>query len=354
MTNRNDPDFLSTLRDRLLDSEQADKYFLNPGTIVGDEYVVEDKIAEGGSGYVYRCHRRSEPSSIYALKVTYPKSANAARRFQAEVNASYEVKHINVLRSIDCIFHGSALAYVMEYAPGGDLRDILDREQEIKVPAFLIIAKQLVAGLSAIHRKNIVHRDIKPENILFSKEGHLKIADFGISFSTELSRVTANGSLVGTINYMAPEYVRRGVFDERSDLFSLGIMLYELLTQQMPYGYAKSLEELVRKISNPPIAVSEIRSEVPYRLSNLLAKLLSPDPDERYQSAEEVGMDLMQIEEEMILKELPDITENYLQASELASLYEEKTIDWFHFLYFVFLSIITTSLLLLVMKITGI
>lgn len=354
MANRNDPDFISNLRDQLLDSEQADKFFLTPGTIVGEEYIVDDKIAEGGSGYVYKCHRRSEPGSIYALKVTYPKSVNAARRFQAEVNASYEVKHINVLRSIDCLFHGSALAYVMEYAPGGDLRNILDREEEISVPAFIIIAKQLVAGLSAIHRKGIVHRDIKPENVLFSKEGHLKIADFGISFTSDLSRVTANGSLVGTINYMAPEYVRRGVFDERSDLFSLGIMLYELLTQKMPYGYAKSLDELVRKISKSPQPVSEVRADVSFRVSNVIARLLAPDPDERYQSADQIGIDLAQIEEEIILKDLPDVSEEYFLASELSLLFEEKKVNWFNLFYFIFGSTIIGSVFVVLIKFFGI
>lgn len=351
MAFRSDADLITTLRDKLLDGDQSEKYFLRKGTVVGEEYVVGEKIAEGGSGYVYECNRRSEPNKLYALKVTYPKSVNAARRFQAEVTASYQVQHINVLRSIDCIFHGSALAYVMEHAPGGDLRDILDRKEEITIPAFIVISKQLIAGLAAIHAKGIVHRDIKPENILFSAEGHLKIADFGISFTSDLNRVTNNGSLVGTINYMAPEYVKRGVFDERSDLFSTGVMLYELLTHKMPYGYSKSLDELVRKISKSPQPVSELRAEVPFRLSNLIAKLLSPDPDERYQSAVEVGLDLSSIEEEVIVKNNPEIEilpNNFVFDEPIV---ESRKINWYELFAFIFASIIAASLFAVAIKI---
>lgn len=354
MSQRNNPDLITTLRDKLLDDEQSDKHFLTAGTIVGEEYVVEEKIAEGGSGYVYKCHRRSEPSKTYALKVTYPESVNAARRFQAEVTASYQVRHINVLRSIDCLFHGSALSYVMEYAPGGDLREILDRGEEVTIPAFLTITKQMVAGLSAIHAKGIVHRDIKPENILFSGEGHLKIADFGISFTSDLTRVTSNGSLVGTINYMAPEYVRRGVFDERSDLFSLGVMLYELLTNKMPYGYSKSLDELIRKISNPPQAVCERRADVPFRLSNVIAKLLAPDPSERYQSAADVAMDIAEIEEEEILKNQPKLSPDFMEISKLELFKEENKINWYNFFIFLFSSIMTFSLIAILVKLLGV
>lgn len=350
MSFRNNPDLITTLRDKLLDSEQGDKYFLKKGTIVAEEYVVGDKISEGGSGYVYQCHRRSEPSKIYALKVTYPKSVNAARRFQAEVTASYQVQHINVLRSIDCLFHGSALAYVMEFAPGGDLRDILDQGDEVTLPAFLTISKQMVAGLIAIHAKGIVHRDIKPENILFSSEGYLKIADFGISFTSDLTRVTTNGSLVGTINYMAPEYVRRGVFDERSDLFSLGVMLYELLTHNMPYGFSKSLDELIRKISKAPQSVSEVRADVPFKVSNVIAKLLAPDPMERYQTAAEVAMDIAQIEEEEIIRNQPDIKSELIEFVQTKVIYEEQGINWFNFFIFLFASMMTASSVAIAIK----
>ncbi len=350
MSYRNTPDLITTLREKLLDSDQSEKYFLKKGTVVAEEYVVGDKVAEGGSGYVYQCHRRSEPGKIYALKVTYPKSLNAARRFQAEVTASFEVKHINVLRSIDCLFHGSALAYVMEYAPGGDLREILDKGEEVPIPAFLTIAKQMLAGLSAIHAKGIVHRDIKPENVLFSGEGYLKIADFGISFTSDLTRVTNNGSLVGTINYMAPEYVKRGVFDERSDLFSLGVLLYELLTHKMPYGYSKSLDELVRRISKPPRSASEIRAEIPFRISNVLAKLLAPDPLERYQSASEVGIDFAIIEEEEILKHQPPVEHSIVEYAQVDELYVEEKIKWFNLFVFIFASIIISSLLAIAIK----
>jgi serine/threonine protein kinase len=337
---RFDPILLNTLRDQLLAAEGKDTLELEQGTIIGDEYVVIERINDGGSAVIYKCHRVSEKKKIYALKVTYPKSANAARRFQAEVMASYQVKHPNVLRSIDCIFHGKALAYIMEYAPGGDLRDILDSNKELPISTFLIIAKQLASGLAAIHDKEIVHRDIKPENILFSSDGQVKIADFGISFSSEITRITSNGSLVGTINYMAPEYVKRGVFDPRSDLYSLGVLLYELLTLKHPFGYSKSLDELIQKITKDPVPVSYLRDDCPNDLSEIILKLLSIDPDERYQAAKDILLDLSIIEQDFIhseegigasiLPELNKIKKSQLSSKKLAFIH--KTISLIVFL----------------------
>jgi eukaryotic-like serine/threonine-protein kinase len=295
---RFDPGLINSLRDQLLASEGKDSLELEKGTVIGEDYVVGDRINDGGTAVIYKCHRRSEPSKVFALKISLPKSANAARRFQAEVMSSYQVRHPNVLRSIDCMFHGKALAYIMEYAPGGDLRDVLESNREIPISTFIIIAKQLASGLGAIHEKEIVHRDIKPENVLFSADGQIKIADFGISFSSEVTRITSNGSLVGTINYMAPEYVKRGIFDPRSDLFSLGVMLYELLTHKHPYGYSRNLDELLEKFTREIIPVENLRDDCPVQLSDIIMKLLAMDPEYRYESANELFTDLIYIEQE--------------------------------------------------------
>jgi len=296
-----DPSFLTNLRDQLLAVEGRDGVNLEPGTIIGEEYVIDNKINEGGSAVIYKCHKRSEPEKVYAIKVTYPQSANAARRFQAEVTASYQVRHPHVLRSIDCIIYGRALAYIMEYAPGGDLRDLIDRGKEVPISTFIIMARQLASGLAAIHRNAIVHRDIKPENILFSAEGQIKIADFGISFSSQVSRITANGSLVGTINYMAPEYVKKGIFDPRADIFSLGILLYELLTGKHPYGYSRSLDELLEKMEKPIPSPLQLRADCPPRLSEVIMKTIEANPELRIQFAEELEVEFTEISQEETL-----------------------------------------------------
>jgi eukaryotic-like serine/threonine-protein kinase len=295
---RSDPGLINSLRDQLLASEGKDSLELEKGSVIGDDYIVGERINDGGTAVIYKCSRRSEPSKVYALKISMPKSANAARRFQAEVMASYQVKHPNVLRSIDCMFHGKALAYIMEYAPGGDLRDILESNREIPLTTFMLVAKQLASGLAAIHEQEIVHRDIKPENILFSADGQIKIADFGISFSSEITRVTSNGSLVGTINYMAPEYVKRGLFDPRSDLFSLGVLLYEILTHKHPFGYSTNLDDLMEKFARDIIPVFNLREDCPVQLSDVIMKLLAINPEHRYESANELYTDLVYIEQQ--------------------------------------------------------
>lgn len=352
MTFKKDLDFLSTLRTNLLATQGMTINSLVPGTPIGDDYILGPKVNEGGSGEIYKCIKKNEPEKIYALKVCVPKSANAARRFQAEVTASYQVRHPNVLRSIDCFFHGKSLAYVMEYAPGGDLRDIMDNGREVPIDTVLILARQLCSGLAAIHNTGIIHRDIKPENILFSSSGKVKISDFGISFTSEFTRVTSNGSLVGTINYMAPEYVERGIFDPRSDLFSLGVMLYELVTGSLPYGYSKSLEELLSKMASGFKPASELRAECPYKLSNLISKLLSLVPEERFQSASEVELELIAIEREFLSGNSNEYDEIKRFEEELENLQylDEPKRNVFGLIVFVLLSIISVSVTLSLIK----
>ncbi len=354
MTFKPDKNFLSTLRDRLIESDDSEHNGLEKGTIVGDEYVVCDPVSKGGSGFIYTCNRKSEPHKMYALKITYPKSANAARRFQAEVNASYRVKHLNVLRSIDCLFHGNALAYVMEYAPGGDLRDLLDNNNEIPMRTIFVVLRQLCEGMSAIHAKNIIHRDIKPENVLFSAEGHIKIADFGISFTSDLTRITSNGALVGTINYMAPEYVKRGIFDTKSDIFSLGVLFYEIITKTLPYGYSRTLEELIVKVENAPIPLTELRAEADYQLSNVISKMISPDPEARYQTIDDVLFEIKQLEEEYLFNNDPNFDSDFEALLGDKSLSAGISVKWFNFALFLCISVIlgsTMAILLYKLKI---
>ena len=341
MSSQKDPDLVSKLRKDLLATQGMDINSLIPGALVGEDYVLGLRLNEGGSGKVFKCFKKTDTQTPYALKVCEPKNSNAAKRFQAEVNASYQVRHPNVLRSIDCFFHGKLLAYVMEYAPGGDLRDLLEKGQEIPIETAIILAKQLCAGLAAIHEIGIVHRDIKPENILFSSTGRVKISDFGISFTSELTRVTKSGSLVGTINYMAPEYVERGIFDPRSDLYSLGVMLYEILTGNLPFGYNNSLTALLENMAKGFKPVSELRADCPYKLSNLVSRLLSFVPDERFLSASEVELELIAMEREIL-----GVSQNNIQVKKFEE--ELSFIDrmpkWRRFLHSFMTFIIICSL----------
>lgn len=346
-----DLDFLTTLRSNLLATQGMQLNSLEPGTQIGEDYVLGDKINEGGSGSIYACTKKSDPNKLYALKVCMPESANAARRFQAEVTASYQVKHPNVLRSIDCFFHGKALTYVMEYAPGGDLRDILETNNEVPIKTIVILARQLCSGLSAIHNSGIIHRDVKPENILFSSSGKVKIADFGISFTSELTRVTHNGSLVGTINYMAPEYVERGIFDPRSDLFSLGVILYELVAQKLPFGSSKTLDELLNNMVTGFTPVSELRADCPYQLSNIVSKLLALVPENRFQNASEVELELIAIERELLGTASSDIEDDMIGNDARTSRKKTRVKrNFFGFLVFTLVAIIVVSVTLIVIK----
>lgn len=268
---------------------------LQPGTVIGGKYELVKCLGSGSMGMVYACRNRALQGQMVAAKVLFNEVAadtTAAARFKNEVLASYEVIHPNVVRAYEYINDGDLVAYTMEYVGGGDLADKMSRAEAMSVADFIRIVSQMAAGVQAIHDAGIVHRDLKPENILLTTDGNVKIADFGIARKRNGPKLTEHGGVVGTIEYVAPEYMLRSQVDWRSDIYALGVLAYEMIAGEPPFRGDSAYASISKRLQTDPEPPSKHRSDCPKEIDAIILKALARDPENRYQSAMELYQDL--------------------------------------------------------------
>ena len=274
---------------------------LQPGTVIAGRYEVVKCLGAGSMGLVYACRHRELSGHLVAVKVLFPEVSQdkiAAARFRNEIFASYGVSHPNVVRAYEYIRDGDLVAYTMEYVGGGDLADRLGRSREpIAVGEVIKMLSQMCAGVQAIHDSGIVHRDLKPENILLSKDGNVKIADFGIARTGHGPKLTEHGGVVGTIDYVSPEYMLNSQVDWRSDIYALGILAYEMLTGESPFKGDSVYATMTKRLKTDPEPPSRIRQDCPPELDAIVLKAMQRDPESRYQSAGSMYEDLQALAE---------------------------------------------------------
>ncbi len=272
---------------------------LKPGTVISGRYEVVKCLGAGSMGLVYACRHKELAGKIVAVKVLFPEVAQdktAAARFKNEIQSAYGVSHPNVVRAYEFINDSGILAYTMEYVGGGDLADkISDPDNLLPLHEVLSIAIQMGQGVQSIHDSGIVHRDLKPENILLTKEGQVKIADFGIAKTGDGPRLTEHGGVVGTIQYVSPEYMLNAQVDWRSDIYAMGVLLYEMLTGTTPFKGDSVFSTLSKSVNMDPDPPSKVRQGMPTDFDPVVLKAMNRDPDARYQSSQEMVDDLMQI-----------------------------------------------------------
>lgn len=265
------------------------------GTIVGERYLLVKPLGSGGMATVYRAQSVSDPSFQVALKVFHPgiiRSAEAKDRYRTEILAAYRVPHENVIQVYEFFDEGDLFAFAMEYADNGDLFARLERglvpEGEV-----LDIMYQVAAGLSAIHDADVVHRDLKPENIMMTKEGRVKISDFGVARMAGIQTPTQSGHIVGTPRYVSPEYVVTGNCDKRSDIFALGFIAFEMLTKKPPFPEHTG-EVLSRRRYDPAqrTLISQCYADCSDELELIIERSLALSLTRRYQSAEQICEDI--------------------------------------------------------------
>lgn len=268
---------------------------LQPGTVIAGRYEVVKCLGAGSMGLVYAC-RHKELGHLVAIKVLFPEVAQdkiAAQRFRNEIFASYGVSHPNVVRAYEYIRDGDIVAYTMEYVSGGDLAERLNRPNDrMQVGEIVRVLTQMCAGVQAIHDAGIVHRDLKPENILLTKEGIVKIADFGIARTGHGQRLTEHGGVVGTIDYVSPEYMLNSQVDWRSDIYAIGILGYEMITGESPFRGDSVYATMTKRLKSDPKPPSSMRQECPAELDRVILKAMQRNPELRYQSAAEMFHDL--------------------------------------------------------------
>ena len=265
-----------------------------PGAVLGERYEILDTLGEGGMGAVYKAHDR-ELGRTVALKIIRPELASnpdILQRFKQEILLASRVTDRNIIRIYDLGDADGVKFITMEFVEGEDLRHLLHRQGKLPAAEAVDIMEQVVSGLQAAHRLGIIHRDLKPGNIMRATDGRVLVMDFGLARSLEGDGMTRTGAMLGTMEYMSPEQAQAKDLDARSDIFTVGLILYELLTGIMPYEAESAIASLLKRTQQRAIPASEIDKNVPGALSNIVSKCLERDPPLRYQSADELRNDL--------------------------------------------------------------
>jgi serine/threonine protein kinase/tetratricopeptide (TPR) repeat protein len=268
---------------------------LEPGMMLGERYEILRSLGEGGMGAVYKA-RDHELDRLVALKVIRPELAghpDILRRFKQELILARQVTHKNVVRIFDLGTADGRKFITMDFIEGRDLKSILNERGKLPVVEAVPIAQQICRGLEAAHVEGVVHRDLKPQNIMVDGAARVWLMDFGLARSMELSGLTRTGVLMGTPDYMSPEQARAEKVDARSDLFSLGIIFFEMLTGRLPFQADTLMAKLLQRVQQRAVAVTEIDPTIPPGVSAVVSKCLEPDVTKRYQSVHEVLDDLM-------------------------------------------------------------
>ena len=251
-------------------------------------------LGQGGMGAVYKA-RDLELDRLVALKVIRPELAmhpDILARFKQELILARQITHRNVIRIFD-LGEASGIKFItMEFIEGQDLKSLAAEKSKLSTEETVRIMEQVCLALEAAHYEGVVHRDLKPQNIMIDKQGKVAVMDFGIAHSVESGGMTQTGMLVGTPDYMSPEQVKGERVDARSDLFALGVILYELLTGTMPYKADTAQASMFKRTSERPRSPIEVDAKVPRLLSDITAKCLEIRTVQRYQSAREILQDL--------------------------------------------------------------
>jgi eukaryotic-like serine/threonine-protein kinase len=263
------------------------------GTIFAGRYRLERKLGGGGMADVWLAEDQELGRKV-AIKILHERYANDAQfveRFRREATHAAGLSHPNVVSIYDRGEAEGSYFIVMEYVEGRTLKELIVTRGPCPVPVAISYVRQVLAALRYAHRNGIVHRDIKPHNVLVDHEGRVKVADFGIARASS-SQMTEAGSIIGTAQYLSPEQARGAPVDESSDLYSTGIVLYELLTGEVPFTGETPVEIAMKHLSQVPPAPSMIRPEIPRDLDLIVLRALAKEPGDRYRSAKELDRDL--------------------------------------------------------------
>lgn len=291
-----------------------DKYI---GKILDDRYEIIELIGSGGMANVYKalCHRLNRYDAVKIMRDETAANTELRRRFRAESQAVAMLSHPNIVSVYD-VSHSDDVEYiVMELIDGITLKQYLQKKSVLDSSEVLDFTIQTAKALEHAHSKGIIHRDIKPQNIMLLKDGMIKVADFGIA-SLENTIEENNGETVGSVHYIAPEQARGEAPDARSDIYSLGIVMYEMLTGKLPYVGNSDVEVAVKHMNTDPVTPRDIVPSIPEELERICLKAMNSNIDERYQSASEMLADLEEYKSQSLAAHVLEDSEAVLIDSE--------------------------------------
>jgi serine/threonine protein kinase len=268
------------------------------GRLLAGRFEILEELGSGGMGTVYRVFDRKIGEEM-ALKLLKPEVAadhGIIERFKNELKVTRRITHKNVCRMHDIHEDGGTIFVTMEYVLGEDLNSLVKRAGRLSVDKALSVARQIAEGLSEAHRLGIVHRDLKPQNIMIDRQGNAKIMDFGIARQLAGPDLTGAGMMIGTPAYMSPEQVDGSAVDQRTDIYALGVILYEITVGSPPFEGDSGLSVALKHKTELPKPPRESNAQIPEDLERLILRCLAKKKEERYQSAEQLVTELMQIE----------------------------------------------------------
>jgi len=274
---------------------------LSTGSIFAGRYRIIEELGKGGMGKVYEALDLEIKEKV-ALKLIKPEIASDEKtieRFKNELKLTRKIRHKNVCQMYDLNKEGEIPFITMEYVSGEDLKSFIKRSKKLSVLTAVSLAKQVCEGLEEAHRLGVVHRDLKPQNIMIDQDGNARIMDFGIARMMSASGLTEEGAIIGTPDYMSPEQVDGEEADQRADLYSTGIIIYEMVTGRIPFKGSCPMSVALRHKTDIPKDSRELDAQVPESLSRLILRCLEKNREERYQKAEDLLRDLAGVEKEI-------------------------------------------------------
>ncbi len=266
---------------------------LYPGTMLQDRYEILEKIGSGGMSDVYKakCHKLNRLVAIKVLKSEFTSDATFVSKFKMEAQAAAGLSHPNIVNIYDVVDEGDIHFIVMELVEGITLKSYITKKGHLEVKEAIGIAIQVASGIEAAHEQHIIHRDIKPQNMLISMDGKVKVADFGIARAVSSQTMNA-ATVVGSVHYISPEQARGGYSDERSDLYSLGITMFEMVTGHVPFEGDNTVTVALAHLEDPMPDPRTLNPEVSPSLARIILKCTEKRPERRYPSAAAVISDL--------------------------------------------------------------
>lgn len=268
------------------------------GRVISGRYVVQAVVGTGGMAVVYRAfdQKKNRIVAIKVLRPEYESDEEFVRRFSREAEAASKVSHENIVNMLDVGTDGDLRYIVMEYVDGQTLKDMIRQRGAIHPDTAIRMAIRILAAVDHAHRNGIVHRDIKPQNILVDNQGRVKVADFGIARlkATQTTQIEEGSgiSAMGSVHYFSPEQARGELADEKSDLYSVGVVMYEMLTGQVPFDGETSVSVALKHVNEAPKSMRTHNREISKALDEVVMRALSKDPAKRYQTAAEMAADL--------------------------------------------------------------
>lgn len=267
---------------------------LTVGTYIADRYEIISKVGAGGMSDVYKAkdHKLGRFVAIKILKPEFVDDVNFVTKFRTEAQSAASLEHPNIVNIYDVGSENGLHYIIMEYVEGITLKSYIERKGQLQFKEAVSISIQVARGIEAAHNKNIIHRDIKPQNIMISTEGKVKVTDFGIARAATSN--TINADVMGSVHYSSPEQARNGFVDGRSDIYSLGIAMYEMVTGRVPFDGDTTVAVAIQHLQEEMVIPSVYAPTLPISMEKIILKCTQKSPDRRYQSVQELLADLRQ------------------------------------------------------------